>query len=368
MALYFYGFGGAEWPTLDETARTFAIGSRERVRQILAVALASLRTPPLQAIRRASRLVRSRPFWEARELGAAIAAKTGDRSDLGVRALLGLIHELGLARRHQAYDHNLERLTRAQLSSGQGYVLAHAEMIGPLHWALFGARRLSLRLGLVSAACLSEKLGHDAPVESLKTLLRLDPASWMSSEDKEFWWARETAENTLVTLAAKAFAVIDHASPAHLAEGLYNALRVRTRGERAAGCAEVQAWIEGSRRFARAEGRVVFVGRGEKLSEPEHELASYLSRSGSADFPAIKAFLQSRGVGASTIAKTATQSPFVYIDRRAGPRAFRYRLVGSRRDEEGEGTTRSPAPAVSSNPPAPSPSPAVVTCSASVAN
>jgi hypothetical protein len=32
---YYYGFRGAVWPTLEETAKRFDVGSRERVRQIL---------------------------------------------------------------------------------------------------------------------------------------------------------------------------------------------------------------------------------------------------------------------------------------------------------------------------------------------
>ena len=32
---YYYGFRDAAWPTLEETAKRFGVGTRERIRQIL---------------------------------------------------------------------------------------------------------------------------------------------------------------------------------------------------------------------------------------------------------------------------------------------------------------------------------------------
>jgi hypothetical protein len=332
IVLYFYGLGSARWPTLEETAEAFGLGTRERVRQILGGAVATLsgarRLPTLRAT---SRLIRSRPFWVASELAAKIAERTGDSPDLSPRGLLSLMQMLGLARSYETYDHDLQPLTRSQLAAGGDYVLVRKDAVGALQWGLIAARRLSLRLGIISTARLGEILGAEGPVAEVKALLAIDPACWTRSEGEDVWCALETPDNVLVALTAKAFAAAAEAAPGRLAETLCNALNARVGRERHAGGAQVEAWIQTSRWFRRRDGRVVFLGEPAELSPVERELVDYLSARAAADYPAIKAHLRSRGVLASMIAKTATQSPVVHIDRSGGMRSYRYSLVGRSR-------------------------------------
>lgn len=341
IVLYFYGFGGGPWPTLEETAEAFGLGTRERVRQILGAALAELagagRLPMLRA---ASRLIRSRPFWTAEDLAERIAERTGDAPGFRVRALFSLMHDLGLARSYEACDHSLERLTRGQLAADGVFVLARKDAIASLQWALIASRRASLRLGLVSVRLVAEGLGPEPPVEAIKALLAMDPACRTWTEDDDLWCALETPDNVLVGLTAKAFAAARDVSPARLAETLSNALNARVGRERQAGCAQIEEWIRRSRWFRHVDGRVVFLGEPGELTPVERELVDYLAARGGADYPAIKAHLRSRGVLASMIAKAATQSPVVHIDRSGGMRSYRYSLVGRSRagsadDEDG---------------------------------
>lgn len=335
MVLHFYGFGGGAWPTLEETAAAFGVGTRERVRQIVGEALTQLTgAGRLPALRAASRLIRSRPFWTDRELAASLAERTGTSADICVRSFLSLLHDLGLARGYEAYDHNLERLTRSQLTANKVFFLVRKDMLVPLQWGLIAARRLSSRLGLVCATRLAVALGPEAPLEPLKMLLITDPACCTWSQGEAFWCARETPDNVLVALTAKAFAAAREVTPSRLADALANALNARAGRERHAGHAEIAAWISRSRWFRRSDGRLAFLGEPGELTPVERVLVDYLAVQGEADYPAIKAHMSSRGMQASMIAKTATQSPVIHIDRTGGMRSYRYSLIGDGFTEE----------------------------------
>lgn len=328
LFLYFYGFRDAVWPTLEEAGEAVGIGTRERVRQILGAALAALSERELPSLRAASRRVRSRRFWSARELAERIAEKTGDSPTLSMRGLLNLMHDLGLARGYDAYSPGLARLTRSQVAEGGQYVLARNDSIEPLQWGLHGARRLSMRYGLISATGLADRLGADAPLGPVMTLLQLDPACWTQTCARDFWYAAETPDNVLVGLAAKAFAVAEEIAPERLADTLFNALRAKVGRSIQADRGQIACWIGSSRLFRLAAGRVSFQGQRGALTPLERQLASYLSAQNGADYPAIRDHLRAQGQLDSTISKMATQSPFVHVDRSGGMRSYRYSLVG----------------------------------------
>jgi hypothetical protein len=346
IVLHFYGFGDGAWPTLEETAVAFGLGTRERVRQIVSEALAELAgAAQLPALRAASRLIRSRPLLTDKELAATLAERTGTSAEIGVRGFLSLLHDLGLARGYEAYDHNLERLTRSQLAANRAFVLVRKDTLASLQWGLIAARRLSLRLGLVGARRLGEALGPDAPIGALKSLMMTDPACCAWFHDDAFWCALETPENVLVGLTAKAFAAARDVTPARLANALSNALNARVGRERHAGHAELEAWISRSRWFRRAGDRLVFLGQPGELTPAERELVDYLAARGEADYPAIKAHMRTRGLQTSAIAKTATQSPVVHVDRTGGMRSYRYSLIGPVETSRHDGIDDSGAPA-----------------------
>jgi hypothetical protein len=166
IVLHLYGFAGVPWPTLEDTAAAFRIGTRERVRQIRNSALGVLAGPArLPSLRRAAQLIRSKPFWRARGLTAKIAQTTRDSPDLGLRGLLALMHELGLVADYEAHDPSLERLTRPQLALGGEYVLVRADALAGLKGDLREAHALSAQRGLANTADLALRLGSEAPIE-----------------------------------------------------------------------------------------------------------------------------------------------------------------------------------------------------------
>jgi hypothetical protein len=329
---YFYGFDAAAWPTLEETAEIFGVGTRERVRQIINEALRRRADAgKLPALKEALRLLRSRSFWAAGELASRIAQRTGDAPRLHLRGLLNLMHDLGMAESYEAYDPRLERLTRGQLASGVDYALVREDAVTDLQFALHGARRQSCRYGLANTARLTGQLGAAPQVAAVTALLRMDRGCWTAPDGDGFWYAVESQDNVLVAMAAKVFALTDEADLSRLSGTLWNALHARAGRQPHGGVLEVEAWIRGSRYFRVEEGRVRFLGKAGELTPVERELAGFLASHDGADYAAIKAHLSARGVLASAIPKAATQSPIVHIDRSGGLRAYRYSLVGRSR-------------------------------------
>jgi hypothetical protein len=323
---YFYGFDRAPWPTLEATAEAFGLGTRERVRQILNGAFRNqARACDLPALSAAARLLGSQPFWPASEFLARLEGPAPDARPMSLRGLLNLMQDLELASPYELYDHNLERLTRSHFTAGASYVVARADVVGPLKATLQEVRRVSCRLGLGNTARL-EALEEAAAW--VKALLKIDPNCWRSADEGDFWYGVESRENALVALAAKVFAVVDQLPPRQLAETLANGLRGRASRKPRPELAQVEAWVMGSRYFAHRDDRVTFLDRPAELTPVEKEVVSYLSASGRTDYKALKAHLQARGVVNSVIPKAATLSPLVHVDRSGGSKAYRYSLIG----------------------------------------
>jgi hypothetical protein len=330
VSLFFYGFAGAAWPSMEVTAKAFGIGSREWVRQILGAVLpdraAGSELPRLGAV--AERL-RSRPFWLASDFCRAIA-QGGEGAGLpSAPGLLSLLHHLQLAADYEIYDTGLTPLRRSRAKTNADAVFGRPAAVTPLRSVLQEARRFGRRVGLAHTRQLTiaedDAVGH----ELIKRLLRASADCWTkSAEAGEFWFAPEEDANALVQLAAKAFAVTRAAPPRRLAGTLANALRGRSRHLKRIDPAIVEAWIGGSRYFAQAEGGVAFLGPPARLTSVEKELICCLSARAHCDYKVLKDHLLARGVAPSLVSKVATLSPLVFVDRSEGLRSFRYSLVG----------------------------------------
>jgi hypothetical protein len=330
VVLFFYGFAGSAWPSMEATAKAFGIGSRERVRQILGAVLpdrlAASDLPHLRAV--AERLL-SRPFWLASDFSNVIAQGADDPGLPSAPGLLSLLHHLKLAADYEIYDTGLTPLRRSRANMSADAVFGRPAAVTPLRAALQETRRIGRRVGLAHTSQLPVADNDAAGRALIRRLLQASAECWTSSAGAaEFWFAPEEDANALVQLAAKPFAVTRAAPPRRLAETLANALRGRSRHLQHVDPAIVEAWIRGSRYFAPAEGGVVFLGPPAQLTPIERELIDCLSDQADCDFKMLKHHLLARGVAASLIPKVATLSPLVFVDRSEGLRSFRYSLVG----------------------------------------
>jgi hypothetical protein len=330
VTLFFYGFAGSAWPSMEMTAKAFGIGSRERVRQILGAVLPGRLAPSdLPRLRAAAARLRSRPFWLASDFCSVIAEGADDAGLPSAPGLLSLLHHLQLAADYEIYDTGLTPLRRSRAAMNADAVFGRPAAITPLRLALQEARRFGRRVGLAHTRQLPVAGGDAVGRELIKRLLQASADCWTTSaEGGEFWFAPEEDANALVQLAAKAFAVTRVAPPRRLAETLANALRGRSRHLQHVDAAIVEAWIRGSRFFAQAEGGVAFLGPPAQLTSVERELIRCLSGQAHCDFKVLKHHLLARGVAPSLIPKAATLSPLVFVDRSEGLRSFRYSLIG----------------------------------------
>lgn len=324
---YYYGLNESPWPTLEETASRFGVGTRERIRQLLNSKFrdnVSKRSIP--SLKNVVDVLQSRDYWLASEFEEEICnAELIDRES-HLKGILNLINDVNLDCGFDFFTPDLKRASRNTLATSKNIFLIRESSVKAIEKLFKKAQGLPGRCGIAKLNYLEEELGEYYSLVSL--LIESSPTSWVRVIGGDYWYIFENRDNTVINYCEKVFSVIEHCDPARLAVTFRNALDGRTYKYPYPPTEIIEEYLRSSVYLVNTDSGLKFIGETTSLNEIEEDLISFFDSRRSASFPELRAFLSQKGYGRPHILKTTNFSPLVYVDKTKGRTHYVYSLIG----------------------------------------
>lgn len=326
---FYYGLNESPWPTLEETASRFNVGTRERIRQLLnAKFRGNVGETSIPSLRKFIQILNSREYWLTSELENEACNALLIEKWVHLKGIFNLIHDIGLDSRFDFYTPELNRATRNSIANSKNIFLLKSHEIDSIAKLLTKAQGLPGRCGIANLFYIKDELGEHYHLISL--LIKNSPNSWVKSAEKDFWYIYENRDNTIVNYIEKVFGVITSCDAPRLAEVFSNALNGRTNKYPYPPKEIIEEYLRSSVYMLNTESGLKFIGGTTTLNEIEKTLVFFLEPREGASFEDLKAYLTQKGYGKAHIVKTTNSSPLVFVDKTKGRKHYQYSLVGHR--------------------------------------
>ena len=116
VVMFYLGFSDASWPTLEETAERFEVGTRERIRQLIDESFwGDVEQEDLPSLVKIRDLVTSRRYWFLSELVREITESNLIGGSFNLQCLFGLMDRLEIPNEYVVYTPKLEQITRVSM-------------------------------------------------------------------------------------------------------------------------------------------------------------------------------------------------------------------------------------------------------------
>jgi len=328
---YYYGFRGSSWPTLDETAREFNIGTRERIRQIIDDNFRNIvdlvRIPSIVKI---GEVVKSKQFWTQAALENKLFELEVIRDTFSIRGLFNLMEDVGIDNSYKIYspDLDLKEATRSSIARyEQNFIIKNSE-IKKLKSIYKKAQKIPGRSGISNLKYLEDEFTEFSIYATiLRDFIKYSENAWIKADGDNFWYLFENRHNTLINYSEKIFTVIYNCDVKRLAETYRNALDRRTYKYPYPPIEIITEYLRSSIYFENNQDTLTFIGDTTPLNEIEIDVVEYLKTKGSVKYPEFRAHLLTKGHGNAHIVKAVTSSPFVHVDKSKGRQSYEYSLV-----------------------------------------
>lgn len=324
---FYYGLNESPWPTLEETASRFGVGTRERIRQLLNSKFrdhASKNTIP--SLNEFIRILQSREHWSTSEFEDAVCASGLMRRGSHLRGIFNLVEDVNIDSGFEFYTPELKRATRNSLTTSRNVFLIKTSKIRDVEKLLSRARGLPGRCGIANLRYIREALGEHYKLISL--LIKSSHTSWVKADDEDFWYIFENRDNTLINYMEKVFGVIDSCEPSRLAAAFRNALDSRTHQYAYPPTEIIEEYLQSSVYLANTDSGLKFIGETTKPNKIEEDLILFFTNNSIATYTELKRYLQQREYGEPHILKTTNHSPLIYVDKTQGRKHYTYSLIG----------------------------------------
>ena len=325
---YYYGFRDAAWPTLEETAKRFGVGTRERIRQILNENFRDfVRASDLPSTNEFIKLISGNEYWIASDL----ERKTRDSSlvseKFSIKGILNLLEDLSLECDFEIYTPELDKTSRNSLDLYDNNFLIQRAEIKRVKINLKKAQGLPGRCGIANLKYIKDELSNAYGL--IAELVVNSQASWVRADSDDFWYIYENRDNTLVNYSEKIFSVLNECESGRLATTYRNALDSRSYKYPYPTEKIIQEYLESSIFFENHDSKLSFIGENTELNDIEKEVTLYLKDKTSVKFPEFRSHLRTKGFGDPHIQKATGASPLVYVDKSGGRTHYTYSLIGS---------------------------------------
>lgn len=325
----YYGFRDSKWPTYDEVAEAYDIGTRERVRQIINKTFRNhAQAAEFPAVKRCATTLQQHNCWTAEGYLNALAANDIEVPSGNIQGLLNLMHDMSLASDYHAYTTDYREMSRTLLNQGMGIILLTQQRAHELRKAL---KLASDRPGLVGIANLkllaNEKKWSDEVYRSICDSVTLSPRAWSWQDGDNFWYTFDHRQTTLRTYSEKVFSVISATTAQHLAEVYENALHARTVDIPLPSVQVIETYLRESLLFKHEGELIRFTGKRIELSDIEQSIVGFFKKKPQADYVELRDYLLARSFSKPLIDKQLTHSCIVHVDRTLGRKLHVYRLV-----------------------------------------
>lgn len=328
IVLNYYGFGDLPWPTMEEVAEKFEIGTRERVRQIINssfrddVILTQL--PIASSVFDA---VERHNIVSISELRAELIERELASSDTTIRGILNLARDFNRCDGYDIYESSLNIVGRSEAEFNSSTFLISKDALPILKSGLQKASTLPGLLGLSRFEYLRSELGANETSERVLSFVSGSPDAVKVRAKNETWYIYENRNNTLINCCEKIFGLVDKINIDVLSSTLHNSLRRRSHKFAYPQVEVISEWIESSRWFRVNGNTVEFLGEIRALTEIEQAVVDYLSPTEFSFYPPLRDHLLSRGFTKPTIDKAVTVSPLVYVDKSGQRKTYKYSLI-----------------------------------------
>ena len=325
----FYGFRESKWPTLEDVAEIYNIGSRERVRQIINKAFRDhAKSERLPAIKRCAAILEERSYWKAETYLNELFENGIEVRGNNVRGLLNLMRDLDLAPTYAAYTTDFREMRRGLLNQGLEIVLTTQHRCEELRCALKLVSDRPGRVGIANLNLLAEEqLWSEELHEIISHTITLHPRAWCWREGGNFWYTFEQRQTTLRTYIEKVFSVITSTSVQHLSLVYENALRARTVEIPFPPAYVIETYLRESLLFQHNGEFIQFTGEIGELTDIEREMVEFLKNRQNSGYVELRDHLLEKKLSLPLINKNTANSCLVYVDRSLGRKKHIYSLV-----------------------------------------
>jgi len=327
---FYYGLYESPWPTLEETASRFGVGTRERIRQLLNSKFRDdVSKNSIPSLNELIKILQSREYWLISEFEEEIYTAGLINRESHLKGIFNLIDDVNIDCGFEFYTSELERATRNSIEISKNIFLIRISNIKDVEKSLKKAQGLPGRCGIANLNYIKEDLGQYYQLVSL--LIESSPTSWIRVIGDDYWYIFENRDNTIINYSEKVFGVIDCCDSARLAKAFRNALDGRTFKYPYPPAEIIEEYLRSSVYMVNTDSGLKFIGETTKLNEIEVDLLSFFDVSENASFPELNKYLSQKGYGRPHILKTTNFSPLVYVDKSKGRTHYIYSLIGHRR-------------------------------------
>lgn len=337
LIAHFYGFRDAAWPTLEATAGSFGISTRERVRQIIERDLKKVASPSaLPTLGDLSQLISEREFWLGSELESRIRDSGMVGSRFSIPGLLSLISDVNLSNAYQTYplgarSTNLQPASRRTFNDGSTSYITKPDIVDEFNPVLNKLRTLPGQYGIANLEYLKDKISVDRFnyfLPFIISVLDQHPFAWRREINSETWYMFEDRDNVLLNHCEKVFTVFEQCDTQRLAGALSKALTARSQKREYPTAALIHEFLTSSACFHCKGDEVRFANEPEtQLTEIDEKVLQYLAEHGSTNFTTIRQFLSAENFSESLISRAVMHSPLVFVDESRGKKKHQYSLV-----------------------------------------
>jgi hypothetical protein len=326
---FYYGLRESAWPTLEETAVRFNIGSRERIRQLLNAKFRNhVSENDIPALNDFIKILQSKEYWLLSDFEKEVVRSGLIDKETHIKGIFNLFEDVGLTCNFEIYSPELKRATRNSILSSKNSYLIQDVDIKSIEKLFKQAEGLPGRCGVANLNYIKQDLG--VHYQLVASLIESSRASWVNIDGDNFWYVFENRDNTIVNYSEKVFSVIEHCDSSRLATVYRNALDGRTYQYSYPPTDVVKAYLESSVYFANTDHGLKFIGETTQLNDIERDLVLFLKYQDNLDFRQFFNYLEKKGYGRPHIIKTTNFSPLVFVDKSKGRGHHTYNLVGKK--------------------------------------
>ncbi|EKS7192462.1 hypothetical protein MT488_05410 [Enterobacter ludwigii] len=327
---YYYGLHESPWPTLDETANRFNIGTRERIRQLLNCKFRDYANKDsITSLRHFVDILQSREYWLTSEFEKHITATNLISQHTHVKGIFNLIEDLNIDCGYEFYSPELKVATRNSIGINNETCLLKKAHINDLRKLLKKAQGLPGRCGIANLNYIKEDLGDYYKL--ILFLIEKSKNSWVKANGSDYWYIFENRDNTIINYCEKIFGVIHNIDSYKLATTFRNSLDGRSYHYPYPPVDIIHAYLKSSIFLVNSSSDVKFIGETTKLNDIEKDILIFFENHTETSFSALKKNLLQKGYGSANVLKTTNHSPLIYVDKTQGRTRYTYSLIGRRK-------------------------------------
>ncbi|AUI88890.1 hypothetical protein BS333_21180 (plasmid) [Vibrio azureus] len=337
LILFFFGFRGEQWPTLEDAAIKFDVGESEkrrseRPRQIIKNKFTSkVDISQLPVARKVSEVIESTAFVTVNELSDKLTRMELVPDKFSIKGLLNLLQQLGLCENYNIYTNTLVQASRNTIGLEKKLYVLNSTEVNDIRAALRMIMVFPGLVGIANFCTFFEKNKHYKKYEEiLLDILRSKNEAWISTIEGQIYYIIEDRENTLINNLEKIKNIASSVNIDTLSIVLANAFKRRTspKGNNYPNINVIESYLKYSR-FTNFNGTTVKLKlEATSLNEIEQDVIDFMRGKGPISFVDVKNYLETLSYSKPSIDKAILNSPLVYADKSLR-KSYTYTLLGS---------------------------------------